>query len=212
MVLPNLIIIGAGGYGREMLAWAEQSVQFGHEWTIKGFIDDNLDALAGKKTRAPVLGRGQDYQPSSGEVFICAMGTPAFKRRCSELIESRGGRFTQLIHRTAVLGHEVELEPGAVLCPYAIISGYNRLGKGVAVNLHSSVDHDAVIDDWTQINCHCDLMGSVVIGKEVFFGSHVAVTPGVNVGDGAFLGAGTMVLRNVEAGAKIAGVPGRRIE
>lgn len=212
MKLPKLVIIGAGGFGREMLAWAEQSVQFEREWTIKGFIDDNLEALAGLRTKLPVLGRVQDYQPESDEVFICAMGTPAFKRSCSELISARGGQFTRLIHRTAVLGHEVEMGDGVILCPYAIVSGYNRLGRGVAVNLHSSVDHDASVGDWTQINCHCDLMGAVSVGQEVFFGSHVAVTPGVTIGDRAFLGAGTVVLRDVEAGAKIAGVPGRRIE
>ncbi len=212
MVLPQLVIIGAGGFGREMLAWAEQSVQFGHDWTIKGFIDDNLDALSGRRTPRPIVGRIEDYQPASDDVFICAIGTPVYKKACSEKIAARGGRFTRLVHRTAVLGHEIELDEGVILCPYTIVSGYNRLGRGVAVNLHSSVDHDATVGDWTQINCHCDLMGSVEVGREVFMGSHVAITPGVKVADGAFLGAGTVVLRNVEAGAKMAGVPARRIE
>lgn len=210
--LKKLVIVGAGGFGREMVAWARQSVQFEREWTLKGFIDDNINALAGKNTPATMLGTIQEYQPQPQDVFVCALGVPQVKKRCCELLESRGARFTQLIHRTAILGDNVELGAGVVLCPFTVVSGNNRLGKCVAINLHSSVDHDASVDDWSQVNCHCDLTASVRIGREVFFGSSVAIIPGVRVGDGAYLGAGAVVLRDVPAGAKVFGVPARRKE
>ena len=210
--LPKLIIIGAGGFGREVLAWAEQSVQVGREWEIKGFIDDNLDALHDRPSPGKLLGRIADHQPAGDEVFICAIGVPAVKRKCSELMAARGGRFARLTHRSAVLGHEVELGDGVILCPNAVVSANNRLGRGVVVNLNSTVDHDAEVGDWTQINCHCDVTGGVKIGREVGFGSHVAVAPGVRVGDEAYLGAGAVIFRDVEPKAKMFGVPARRIE
>jgi sugar O-acyltransferase (sialic acid O-acetyltransferase NeuD family) len=210
--LPKLVIVGAGGFGREMLAWARQSVQFENSWTIKGFVDDNPHALDGKMTPAPLLGPVREHQPASDEVFICAMGIPEVKRRCSELLIGRGARFTQLIHRTAVVGDNVEMADGIVLCPYVVVSGNNRLGQSVAINLHSSVDHDASVGDWSQINCHCDLTGAVQIGREVFVGSSVCIIPGVSVGDRAYLGAGSVVLRDVPAGAKMFGVPARQKE
>lgn len=209
--LPHLVIIGAGGFGREMVAWAEQSVQTGKEWILKGVIDDNADALRRRPSPARWLGTIKEYQPSPDEVFICAMGVPKVKRECSELIRSRGGIFTQLFHRTAVIGHEVECAEGVILCPYSVVSANNRLGKGVAVNLHSSVDHDAVVGDWTQINCHCDLTANVKVGREVFMGSSVSVIPGVVIGDHAYIGAGAVVLRDVPDGVKVVGNPARRI-
>lgn len=207
---PKLVIVGAGGFGREMLAWARQSVQFEREWTIKGFIDDNLDALNGKNTPGAMLGTIKDHQPATDEVFICAIGIPRVKRACSELLASRGARFTRLIHRTAVLGDNVELDAGVVLCPFSVVSANNRLGRGVAVNLHSSIDHDASIGDWSQVNCHCDVTGGVQIGREVFLGSSVAIIPGVKIGDGAYLGAGAVVLRDVAPGVTVFGVPARQ--
>ena len=210
-ILPSLVIIGAGGFGREMYAWAEQSAQFQRDWTIKGFIDDNLDALKAAPSPGRLLGTVADHEPKSDEVFICALGQPGPKQRCSELIESRGGRFTQLVHRTAVIGHEVKFGDGVVLCPYAVVSANNRLGRGVAINLHSSVDHDAEVDDWSQINCHCDLTAAVKVGKRVFVGSRVSVIPEVSIGDEAYLGAGSVVLRDVPSGWKMLGCPARRI-
>ncbi|MDP3071635.1 MAG: acetyltransferase [Opitutaceae bacterium] len=210
--LPGLIIIGAGGFGREVLAWAEQSEQMGRDWTIKGFIDDNLEALTHKRSPGKLIGRLTDHQPADDEVFVCAVGVPAVKQRCSELIATRGGRFTRIIHRTAVLGHEVELAEGVILCPHSVVSANNRIGRGVAVNLHATVDHDTEVGDWTQINCHSDLTGGVRIGRSVWISSHVVIAPGVSVGDGAYLGAGAVVMRDVDPGTKVFGVPARRIE
>jgi sugar O-acyltransferase (sialic acid O-acetyltransferase NeuD family) len=209
--LPKLVIVGAGGFGREAWAWAEQSIQFGRDWTLKGFIDDNVDALNTTPSPGALLGRICDYQPESDDVFVCALGVPAAKRRCSELIASRGGRFSRLIHRTAVIGHEVEMGAGVMLCPFSVVSANNRLGRGVVLNLHATVDHDANVGDWSQVNCHCDLTAAVEVGREVFFGSRCSVIPGVKIGDRAYIGAGSVVLRDVLPDTTVVGAPARRI-
>lgn len=210
--MKQLIIIGAGGFGREVLAWARQSLGCGEAWTVKGFIDDNVEAIAGLHVPAPWLGRIEDHQPAADEVFVCAMGVPAIKRRCFERIEARGGQFITLIHRTAVVGDQVKLGAGVILCPYAVVSGYNVIGKGVVVNMHATVDHDANVGDWTQINCHCDVTAGVQVGSEVWFSSHVAVAPRLKIGDRAYLGIGSAILRDVEADTKVFGLPARRVE
>ena len=128
-----------------------------------------------------------------------------------ELLLARGAVFARLIHRTAVIGDNVEMAAGVVMCPYSIASANNRLGVGVALNLHATVDHDATVDDWSQINCHCDLTAAVRVGKEVFLGSRVSIIPNVQVGDRAYIGAGSVVLRDVVPGAKVVGSPARRI-
>lgn len=207
--MKQLVIIGAGGFGREVLDWAQQSEACGRDWLVKGFLDDNPQALAGGPAGAPLLGTIAGYVPEVGEVFICAIGQVAVKRRCVEAIRRRGGEFTRVVHRTAVVSPSAVLGVGVILCPHSVVTARVRLGDFVAVNLHSSVAHDAVVGDWSQLQCHVDVTGSVVLGEGVLVGSHASILPGVKVGAGAVVGAGSVVMRDVPQGTTVFGVPAR---
>ena len=51
--------------------------------------------------------------------------------------------------------------------------------------------------------------GPVTIGDHVFVGQRAIILGGVTIGDGATIGAGSVVTRDVPAGAVVAGVPAR---
>lgn len=207
--MKKLIIAGAGGFGREVLAWAEQADEFHRSWTIKGFIDDNPRALEGFAAGAPLIGSIADHVPAADEVFVCAMGSVAAKRRCIERLTSRGARFTTVTHRTAVIGHRVRIGVGVILCPYTVLSCDTALGDFVAINLHSSVAHDASLGDFSQVHCHVDITGYVRIGREVLIGSRATMLPSTQIGDGAIIGAGSVVVRDVPPGVTVFGNPAK---
>jgi len=54
-------------------------------------------------------------------------------------------------------------------------------------------------------------LGDVIIGDEVMIGANTTILPGVTIGDGAIVSAGTLVHRDVPAGAFVGGNPMRVI-
>ncbi|PFF00333.1 acetyltransferase [Bacillus thuringiensis] len=52
-------------------------------------------------------------------------------------------------------------------------------------------------------------LGEIVIGNEVMIGANVTILPGVKIGDGATVSAGTLVHRDVPSGAFVGGNPMR---
>jgi sugar O-acyltransferase (sialic acid O-acetyltransferase NeuD family) len=207
----NLIIIGAGQFGREMFQVASETIADGAPYRIKGFLDNRSDALTGFNIDLPVLGNVEAYQPDPDDVFIGAIGEPHEKIKAFKPILDRGGVFINLIHPLARMGRNVELGIGVVLEPYAELSCDLRLGNFVTILPFSTVAHDVRVGDWCQISSHCGLNGCVTMGEGVFLGSHACIIPRTKVGDWAYIGAGSVVITDVKPNTKVFGNPARPV-
>jgi sugar O-acyltransferase (sialic acid O-acetyltransferase NeuD family) len=205
--MKRLIIIGAGGFGRELLLWT--APLDGRDWKIGGFLDQKDSALHDMDVEYPILGSPDTYVPRPQDVFACGLGLPEVKRTVISALESRGARFVTIIHPTAIVGATSHIGEGSILCPYSVVTANVTLGRFVTLNLSATVGHDSTIGDWTTLSCHTDVSGRCVIGAGVFFGSHAAVLPSRRVADDAVLGAGSVITRHVESGATVCGVPAK---
>lgn len=208
--MKELIIIGANGFGREVLQWAKDVNKEKTSWKIKGFIDDNLNALDGFECDYKILGTIKEWVPSENEVFTCAIALTAIKEKLVKLLLSRGANFTNLIHPTSIIGEFCQIGKGLVITPRAKISPNVSIGDFVTI-MGSGVGHDAVIGDFSTIAGNCSINGHVKIGKRVFVSSNVCIAPSKKVGDDAFIGMGSMVIANVKDGYKVFGNPAKKI-
>ncbi len=207
MVLSNLVIINAGAFGREVHVWARQAIQAGAPWRIKGFLDSRHDVLDGFAPGSPILAAPEDYEPAPGDVFLCAVGDPQHKRKYATLLEERGAVFTSLIHPTALIGHNVRIAPGAIICPMTQLSCDIELGRHVTFGTLSSGAHDVRIGSYSQVCGGCQINGHATLGEGVFLGANVTVLPNARVEDWAYAGAGSVVLKRVKARTKVFGNP-----
>jgi sugar O-acyltransferase (sialic acid O-acetyltransferase NeuD family) len=205
--IQKLIIVNAGQFGREVFTWVQQAIKAGTPWVLKGFLDDRSDLLRGFRYNAPILSSAESYEPEAGDVFLCAIGTPAVKHRYCSLLEAKGARFATLVHPTALVGHDVRIGEGSILCPFTQLSCDIQLGKHVTVGTFSAVGHDTRIGDWCQISGHCGINGNAVLDEGVFLGSHTCILPRARVGAWAYVGAGSVVLRRVLPRTKVFGNP-----
>ena len=209
--MKNLIIIGARGYGREVYNWATQCTEYGKEWNIKGFLDDKRNALDEMGYPVPIINSVEDYEIETGDVFICALGDVSFKRKYIQLILDKGGEFINIIHPTAILNNFSKIGIGIIICPFASISNEVTLGNFVTIQGYSALGHDTIVGSRCHLNAYSFMGGYAILEEEVTLHTRATILPGLKVGKGAVVGAGSIVIKNVKAGTTVFGNPAKVI-
>ncbi len=205
--MKHLVIIGAGGFGREMFGAAVGAVGYGTEFDIKGFLDARADALAGFQGYPPVIGSPETYVPAPDDVFISALGSIAARRTCVALIEDHGGKFIPIIHRSASLGRNVTVGAGSFVAHNAVLTADVTVGRHAAVFHCSSIGHDTVLGDFTHVYAQCSIGGSVQLNEGAVVYPGAVVTPRRTIGANAVVGAGSTVILNVKPDTTVFGSP-----
>jgi sugar O-acyltransferase (sialic acid O-acetyltransferase NeuD family) len=209
--MKRLLIIGAGGFGREVLNWALDVLPENRNWEVGGFLDANPAVLDAYDCGFPILDDPLNYVPEDNDRFICAIGHPLTKLRVCRSLNERGAQFITLIHPTAVVGSRCIIGEGCVFCPGAVVTTDVKIGEFVMINLQSTIGHDVIVADGCTLSPHADVNGYASLGEGVFLGTHAVILPGAKIGDYAIVGAGSVVLKNVKAGATVMGVPAKQI-
>ena len=207
----KLIIVGAGGFGREVYAWASHIEPTQSLWEFAGFLDANSSALEGYNLNVPIVGSPDKYDPTDSELFVCAIGDPEIRLAVSRNLEHRGAKYATLIHPSAVVGPNCQIGEGSILCPFAVVTTNASVGRHAILNLHSTVGHDAVLGDYVTLCDHCDVTGNCQVGDGVFLASHASILPGMRIGNHAKVGAGSAVVKNVPEHTTVMGIPAKRI-
>lgn len=202
---PRVLLVGAGGFGREVRWWAGDALA-GSAARIVGFLD--ADASRGTPD-LPVVGDPATHEPRPDEAFVLAIGIPHVRRRVAETLLGRGARFLALVHPTAIVVPSARVGPGAVVCPGAIVSDAAEIGPFGLVNYHASVAHDAAVGAFAVLSPYATLAGGAAVGEDTFLGLHASVGPGRRVGDRGKVAANSCALVDVPPDSLVYGVPGR---
>ena len=187
--------------GRETYAYACEC-----DMEVKGFLDSKSDALDGFDGYPPILDSVERYCPCDEDVFVVALGDPAYKVKYAQIIADKGGKFVSVIHPMAYVGKNVKIGAGCIICPNTTITNDTEVGSHVVINVGASVNHDNWIGAGSTICPGVRLAGRVKIGRCVFVGTGASLIPGVHLGDNVFVAAGAVVTKSFDNG-RLMGVP-----
>ncbi|MEX3745393.1 MULTISPECIES: acetyltransferase [Lysinibacillus] len=208
--MKDLIIIGAGGLGREILSYAIEKMETGDcEWRIKGFLNDELDSLDNIETGYPILGTIKDHIIEENAVYLCAIGDSESRLSIGRNFQEKGAEFINFIHPTAKVRDRAKIGVGTILCPNSHVNPDTVIGDFVLINSNSGIAHDCIIGDGCSLIGGNLINGRCLLGKCVFLGSNAIVIPERRIGDFAKISAGAVVFTHVKSGKTMIGNPAK---
>ena len=196
--------------GRTFYDMARESLGFGTEYVIKGFLDDNVAALDGFENYPPMLGTITDYIPQKDEVFVCSIGGGS-RRKCMEEIIARGGEFLTMIHKTARLGTNVQIGKGTIVGAFTSIGADAKVGKCNLIQSYTVIGHDSRIGDYNRIDTHVTLVGGTIVEDETDIHTSAMISHKVVVESNSRVAACSFVIRRVKSGTTVMGNPAKRL-
>ena len=209
--MKNIVIIGAGGFGREVAWLIEEINEFEEQWNLIGFVDDD-PSLNGKIINGYEVLGNIDWLIKQELNVVNAIANPIIKRKTIERILGSKNKFPILIHPSARCSKSVKYGEGTIICAGNIITVNIELGSHVIVNLDCTIGHDAVIGNYSTILPSVNISGFVKIHDCCSIGTGSAIIQGVSIGENTTIGAGSVVVKDIPANCTAVGVPAKPIK
>jgi len=232
----RLVIVGAGGFGREVHGVVEAMNAAGVAVDLVGYVDDqgtsddllarlgtsrlgSIDVLCGDGGEGADNAGGDGADEVGGNIggpavdasvgYVIAIGTGAVRRTIDERLTAAGRQAATLVHPMATVGGDNRIAEGCILTAGSRVTTNITLGRHTQLHVNCTIGHDSVLDDFVSVYPGATVSGNVHLGEGVTIGTGANVLPGITIGAGAFVGAGAVVIADVEPGATVAGVPAR---
>ncbi len=212
-MVEKLIVVGAGGFGREVIDVVDAMHAAGSANFEIGVVDDYPTA----ENLARLEARGVPYRGTIAEFlagapegwYVVGIGSPGARQRVTAVFDAAGLRPATLVHPSATMGYGVTVGAGSVICAGVRLTTNIALGPHVHLNLNATVGHDTTIGDFVSANPLASISGDCIIEPGVLIGVAGVILNGLTVGAGATVGGCACVVKDVPPGATVKGVPAR---
>ena len=210
--MKDLIIIGAGDFGRETIWIAERMNAVKPTWNILGFVDDGKvdEVIDGY----PVLGSVEWLRGYSKEIYVtCAIASGRTKESIwSRLSQNANIHAATLIDPSVIIGKGAVVEAGCILCAGTVLAIHSHLCKNCIVNFNCTIGHDAVLKEYCTLHPGCNVSGKVIVGARSVLGTGTKIIQGLNIAPDTIIGAGAVVVKDIKESGTYVGVPAKKVK
>ncbi len=206
--MQDIIIVGAGGCGREVANWIEDINNIKETWNILGFLDDNEKALDKFPSKYNIIDTIKNHMPRANVKYAMGIANPNIKKIVGPALVKKGAQFASIIHPSTRIYSEFNIGIGLVTYPNSKIATGCKVGD--FVTLQSTIlGHDSQLENYVTVSSNCGVTGGVVLREGCFIADHACIAVGLEIGANAYIGIGSVVIRNVEKDTRVFGNPAR---
>lgn len=206
----EIYIIGASGFGREV-AWLIEELD---EWKVKGFIDDNEAIIGTKINNIPVLGTVDFLLDHKDKInAVIAIGNPSVRSKIVDKLKNNSNiDYPNIIAKDVRISDTCEIGIGNIICTHTVLTVNITLGNFNHINLDCTVGHDVILNNFVTVYPSVNVSGNVTIGNCSELGTGTQIIQGKKITDNVIIGAGGIVVKDINESGTYVGSPVRRIK
>lgn len=207
----NVIIFGAGGFGKEVLWALSESNKNLKKYHILGFLDDDKkkhgEIICGEK----ILGGMEWFVKNNAENvrIVVAIGSGKIRKYVVSRLERNGAKFMTVIHPSTTISDSAEIGDGTVIQAGTIITVNVKIGKHCRIDTNCTIAHDSELADFVDLSPGVHINGTNKIQTGTFVGSATTTKENISIGKWSVIGAGTVLLTDVPDSSLYVGIPGK---
>lgn len=206
--MARMIIYGAGGLGAEALEIVRRAGR--HE--VCAFLDAD-PRRHGATVDGVVVAGGPEQLPelraAGVRSLLVAVGANRVRAELAARFAADGFELISAIHPTAALAASVLCAAHVIVGARASICVHAQIAAHAVISTGAIIEHDNVIETAAFVEPAARLAGGVRVGAGARVGIGACVIPGRTIGADAIVAPGAVVIRDVPAGAVVAGAPAR---
>lgn len=194
------VLVGAGGFGREVRAWLEL---YSQDNQFAGFVDD---------VASPgVIGSIDKHEVVADAEYLVCVGGGALRGKIGARLEARGARLGTLVSPIGSYASTVAGSPGSVFLGVCSVSSSVTVGRFTLIQGFACIGHDVELGEGVTVSSHAFIGGGASIGHNTIVHPHATILPLVKIGNNAIIGAGSVVLKDVPDNVTVFGNPAKVI-
>lgn len=207
-LMKPIIIIGAGGVGKET-AWIIEQINLENPtWNLLGFVDEDVKLHGSYINNHEVIGGLDFLKAYDKEVYVvCAISNYKVKKRIVSELISPNIKYANIIHPSVYISSTNSIGKGNIIYQGVIITCHVTIGDHIIISPKCGIGHESIIGDYASLLWSVNVSGNVKLEEGAFIGSGATIIQNKVVGKGATVGAGAVVVKDVLEGDTVMGVP-----
>jgi len=213
-VADRLVIVGAGGFGRETRELARAINAVEERYEVVGFVDDDPALWGGEVDGTPVLGEVDTVLDMPEIKLALTTGHPGnyFSRKTiATRLALPDLAYATLVHPACSLASSTTIGAGTIVLAGVVATANVSIGRHVVIMPGVILTHDDRVGDYVTFGAGVRLAGRVTVAEGAYIGSGALVREDLTIGPWSLIGMGSVVTGDVPAGEVWAGIPARRM-
>lgn len=212
MIESIYAVFGASGFGREVMPLLRAQISSDDIKNLY-FVDDS--PIAEEVNGVKVLSFDEFFDLEAKNKYISiAIADSNIRMKLTERCVDVGINILDIKADNSVIMDDVSIGEGSIISPFCTFTSNIKIGVGFHANIYSYVAHDCDIGDYVTFAPSVKCNGNIRIENYAYIGTGAILKQGTPdkplvIGEGAVVGMGAVVTKNVAAGDVVFGNPAK---